>query len=110
MPPGVYPSTNYAEAYSVVLHHLKAAAAMRPAQAEASGRAAVERMKLLPPAIAGPGRVREDGRKIHPVHLIEAKGPAEVKGEWDLYRLTGTIEVEQAMRPLNEGGCPLARG
>jgi branched-chain amino acid transport system substrate-binding protein len=32
-----------------------------------------------------------------------------VKSDWDLYRLTGTIEAEQAMRPMSEGGCPLVR-
>ena len=54
--------------------------------------------------------MREDGRKIHPVYLFEVKAPGEVKAEWDLYRLAGTIEAEEAMRPLAEGGCPLVRG
>ena len=68
-------------------------------------------MKALPTDddCFGPGRVREDGRKIHPVYLFEVKPPSEVKSDWDLYRLTGTIEAEQAMRPMNEGGCPLVR-
>ena len=112
MPPNIYPSTNHAGAYSAVLHYLKAAAAMGQAQAKASSRAAIERMKSMPTEddCFGPGRVREDGRKIHPVHLFEVKPPAEVKGGWDLYRLAGTIEAERAMRPLNEGGCPLVRG
>ena len=112
MPPNIYPSTNHAGAYSAVLHYMKAAAATGPAQAKASGRAAIERMKAMPTEddCFGPGRVREDGRKIHPVHLFEVKPPAEVKGGWDLYRLAGTIEAERAMRPLNEGGCPLVRG
>ena len=64
MPPNIYPSTNHAGAYSAVLHYLKAAAAMGPAQAKASGRAAIERMKAMPTEddCFGPGRVREDGR------------------------------------------------
>ncbi|TDH57946.1 ABC transporter substrate-binding protein [Dankookia rubra] len=111
MPPNIYPSTNHAGAYSAVLHYLKAAAAMGPAQAKASGRAAIEQMKALPTDddCFGPGRVREDGRKIHPVYLFEVKPPSEVKSDWDLYRLTGTIDAEQAMRPMSEGGCPLVR-
>jgi branched-chain amino acid transport system substrate-binding protein len=111
MPANIYPSTNHAGAYSAVLHYLKAAAAMGPAQAKASGRSAIERMKALPTEddCFGPGRVREDGRKIHPVYLFEVKPPAEVKKDWDLYRLAGNIEAEQAMRPLSEGGCPLVR-
>jgi branched-chain amino acid transport system substrate-binding protein len=111
MPPNIYPSTNHAGAYSAVLHYLKAAAAIGPAQAKASGRATIEQMKALPPEddCFGPGRVREDGRKIHPVYLFEVKPPAEVRTEWDLYRLAGTIEAEHAMRPLSERGCPLVR-
>jgi branched-chain amino acid transport system substrate-binding protein len=111
MPTNIYPSTNHAGAYSAVIHYLKAAADMGLKEAKASGRAAIERMKAMPTDddCLGPGRVREDGRKIHPVYLFEVKAPAEVRTEWDLYRLAGTIEAEQAMRPLADGGCPLVR-
>jgi branched-chain amino acid transport system substrate-binding protein len=109
MPAGIYPSTNHAGAYSAVLHYLKAANAMGPAAAKASGRALIAQMKALPTDddCFGPGLVRVDGRKIHPVYLFEAKGPGDVRGEWDLYRQVGTIPADQAMRPLAEGGCPL---
>jgi branched-chain amino acid transport system substrate-binding protein len=112
MPPNIYPSTNHAGAYSAVLHYLKTAAAMGPAEAKASGRATIARLKSIPTDddCFGPGSVREDGRKIHPVYLFEVKPPAEVKTGWDLYQLAGTIPAEQAMRPLAEGGCPLVRG
>ncbi|MBL6458050.1 hypothetical protein JMJ55_22190 [Belnapia sp. T6] len=45
------------------------------------------------------------GILVHaPRYLFEVKAPAEVKSGWDLYRLAGTIEAEQAMRPMSEGG------
>ena len=50
-----------------------------------------------------------DGRKIHPAYLVEAKKPAESKGEWDLYKIRATIPAEQAFRPLADGGCPLVK-
>ncbi|MCO6414772.1 ABC transporter substrate-binding protein, partial [Siccirubricoccus sp. KC 17139] len=111
MPPSIYPSTNHAGAYSAVLHYLKAAAVMGPAQAKASGRATIAQMRGMPTEddCFGPGRIREDGRKIHPVYLFEVKAPAEVKMGWDLYKLAGSIEAEQAMRPLSQGGCPMVR-
>ena len=112
MPSDIYPSTNHAGAYSAVLHYLRTAAEMGgAAAAKASGRATVARMKALPTDddCFGPGRVREDGRKIHPVHLFEVKKPAEIRNAWDLYRLRATIPAEQAMRPLAEGGCPMIR-
>ncbi|MBD0273954.1 MAG: ABC transporter permease, partial [Acetobacteraceae bacterium] len=55
----------------------------------------------------GAGRIREDGRKIHPAHLFEVKSPAESRGPWDYYKLAGTVPAEQAFRPLEEGNCPL---
>ncbi|MDJ0387953.1 ABC transporter substrate-binding protein [Roseomonas sp. E05] len=111
MPTGLYPSTNHAGAYSATLHYLKAAAALGVPAIKASGRAAIAQMKALPTEddCFGAGRVREDGRKLHPTYLFEVKAPADVKNDWDLYRLAGTIPAEQAMRPVAAGGCPLVK-
>jgi branched-chain amino acid transport system substrate-binding protein len=57
----------------------------------------------------GPGRIREDGRKLHPAYLFEVKTPAESRGPWDYYKLLQTTGAEQAFRPIGEGGCPLVR-
>ena len=35
----------------------------------------------------GPGRVRTDGRKLHPSYLFEVKTPGESHGPWDYYKL-----------------------
>ncbi len=51
----------------------------------------------------GPGKVREDGRKLTPAYLFEGKKPAESKGEWDLYKLIGTTPADEAFRPLSDG-------
>jgi branched-chain amino acid transport system substrate-binding protein len=113
MPANTYPSTNHAGAYSAVLHYLRTAVAMGgAAAAKASGRATIARMKALATDddCFGPGRVRADGRKLHPVYLFEVKPPAEVKTGWDLYRQVGAIDIEQAMRPMGEGGCPMVQG
>ena len=89
----------------------QAVADLGPARAKASGGEAVRRMKAMPTEddCFGAGRVREDGRKIHPAHLFEVKSPAESSGPWDYYKLAGTVPAEQAFRPLVEGGCPLLR-
>ena len=34
---------------------------------------------------------------------------AESKGEWDVFKIVGTIEADKAFRPLKEGGCPLVK-
>jgi branched-chain amino acid transport system substrate-binding protein len=97
--------------YGVVLHYLKAVADLGPAAAKASGRDAVARMKAMPTDddAFGIGRIREDGRKLHPAYLLQAKAPAESKGDWDLLKVVATTPGEQAFRPLAEGNCPLIK-
>ena len=72
---------------------------------------AVARMKAMPTDddCFGPGRIREDGRKLHPSDLFEVKKPEESRGQYDYYRLLQTTAGEDAFRPLAEGGCPLVR-
>ena len=50
-------------------------------------------------------RIREDGRKLHPAYLLEAKTPQESKGDWDLLKLVATTPADEAFRPLAEGHC-----
>jgi branched-chain amino acid transport system substrate-binding protein len=102
---------NHAGDYAAVLHYLKAVADMGVAAAKADGRAVVERMKAMPTDddAFGPGRIREDGRKLHPAYLFEVKKPEESRGPLDYYRLLQTTPGEEAFRPLSEGGCPLVR-
>jgi branched-chain amino acid transport system substrate-binding protein len=57
----------------------------------------------------GPGKIREDGRKIHPVYLFEVKQPSESKSAWDLYKLISTTPAAEAFRPLSDGACPLVK-
>jgi branched-chain amino acid transport system substrate-binding protein len=93
--------------YGAVLHYLKTVKEMGPAEAKRSGAATVARMKAMPTDddCYGPGRIREDGRKIHPAYLLEAKKPSESSGAWDLVKVVATTPGEQAFRPLAEGGC-----
>ena len=54
-------------------------------------------------------RLREDGRLIHPVYLLQVKTPAESKYPWDYYKIISTVPPEQAFRPLADGGCPFVK-
>jgi branched-chain amino acid transport system substrate-binding protein len=105
---GKMPGMAHAGNYGSVLHYLKAVAALK---SDADGRAVVAKMKELPtddPAF-GKGTVREDGRKIHPMYLFEAKSPDQSKGAWDYYKLVATIPAAEAFRPLDQGDCPLVK-
>jgi branched-chain amino acid transport system substrate-binding protein len=100
-----YPTSNQAAAYSAALHFLKAVEVVKTHD----GKKIVEQMKAMPTEddVLGKGTIREDGRKMHPMYLFQAKTPAESKAEWDLYKLVKEIPVDQAWRPLGEGGCPM---
>jgi len=106
---GAMPNDMQAGVYAAVLHFLKAVDKVGGA---GDGKAVVAAMKALPTddPLFGKGRIREDGRKLHPMYLLQVKSPEESKGDWDYYKVISTIPAEQAFRPLNEGNCPLVAG
>ena len=99
------PNHMQAGVYSGTLHYLKA---VEKVGSPADGKAVVAAMKAMATddPLFGQGSIREDGRKIHPMYLLQVKAPAELKGEWDVFKITSTIPADKAFRPLNEGGCP----
>jgi branched-chain amino acid transport system substrate-binding protein len=101
----LYPTMNHAGNYGGMLHYLKAVEAAQTTD----GLKVVAKMKELPTqdVTFGAGRVREDGRQVHPMYLWQVKKPEESKGRWDYHKLVKTIPVEEAWRPLDQGGCPL---
>jgi len=105
-PKKMMPNHMHAGVYAGALHYLKAVDQVGSA---ADGRAVVAAMKAMPTddPLFGKGTIRADGRKIHPMYLMQVKAPAESKGEWDVFKVVGTIEAEKAFRPLQDGGCPL---
>jgi branched-chain amino acid transport system substrate-binding protein len=111
MPNGRYPNSVQFQCYSVVLHYLKAVAAVGAAQAKASGVDVIEAMKRMPTDddAFGPGSVRVDGRKLHPTYLFQAMSPAEHHKPWDYLKLVASMPPDKAFRPLSDGGCPLVR-
>ena len=102
------PNHMHAGVYAGVLHYLKVS--KRSARL-ADGAAVVAAMKAMDTddVLFGRGKIREDGRKLHPMLLLQVKAQAESKGEWDVFKIVGTIEADKAFRPLKEGGCPLVK-
>jgi branched-chain amino acid transport system substrate-binding protein len=100
-----YPTMVHAGVYASILHYLKAIEAAKTDD----GNKVVARMKEMPTddALFGKGNIRADGRKIHPVYLVEVKKPSESKGPYDYYKIRATIPAEQAFRPLDQGECAL---
>ena len=94
-----------ASVYSVVMHYLKAIDATGTDEAGA----VMQKMRVTPinDFMTRNGRIREDGRVIRDLYLLQVKTPAESHAEWDLAKVIATIPGEQAFRPLSESECPL---
>jgi branched-chain amino acid transport system substrate-binding protein len=101
------PTMVHAGVYSSVLQYLAAVAAID----SDDGGKVIAQMKKAPfdDPLFGKSEVREDGRNIHAAYLFQVKTPAESKGPYDYYKLLATIPVEQAFRPLKDGGCSLVK-
>jgi branched-chain amino acid transport system substrate-binding protein len=43
------------------------------------------------------------------MYLFEVKAPEASKGPWDYYKMVRQIPAAEAFRPLEQGGCELAK-
>ena len=104
---GHMPTIIQAGLYSATMHYLKAI----DATGTDDTAKVMAQMKATPinDFFTRNGRIREDGRMVHDMYLLEVKKPEESKGEWDLYKLLATVPADQAFRPLDKGGCPLVK-
>jgi branched-chain amino acid transport system substrate-binding protein len=103
---GRMPGMVQAGTYSAVLHYLKA----MEAAGTADGRVVADKIRELPvDDFFAKGRVREDGRMMHDMYLVEVKAPSESKAKWDYYKVLRRIPAEEAAQPLSESKCSLVK-
>jgi branched-chain amino acid transport system substrate-binding protein len=104
---GVAPTMVQAGVYSSTMHYLKA---VQAAGTDATDKV-VAKMRELPvnDFFATNGKIREDGRMVHEMYLVQVKGPSESKHPWDYYKIVSAIPGDQAFRPLAESDCPLVK-
>ena len=102
---GAMPTMFQASVYGAVMHYLKAIDAAGTDEAGA----VMAKMRATPinDFMTKNGSIREDGRVIRDLCLVQVKTPAESHGEWDLAKVIATIPGEKAFRPLPESECPL---
>lgn len=101
------PTHTQAGVYSAVNHYLKAIAAAKTDD----GPQVMRKMKELPvnDFMTKNASLREDGRLMRDMLLLQVKKPADVKGEWDLAEVRGVAKAGDTIRPLSEGGCALVK-
>lgn len=101
------PTMNQASTYSATLHYLKAV----KAAGTRDTKTVLAKMRELPvrDAFTDNGYLREDGRMVHSMLLLEVKKPEESKYPWDYYKILAEVPGDQAFRPMKDGGCPLIK-
>ena len=101
------PNMVHAGLHSAVTHYLKAV----QAAGTDDNSTVVAKMKATPvnDFFAKNGRIRDDGRMIHDMYLVQVKSPAESKVPWDYLKVLKTIPGEQAFLPVTKSACPLLK-
>ncbi len=93
--------------YSAVRHYLRAVEAAGTDDAERV--AAMMRRMPVQDMYNDNVRIREDGRVLHDMLLVQVKTPEDSRGPWDTYTILTRIPGAEAFRPLSQGECPLLR-
>ncbi len=97
------PTSMQAASYSAALHYLNAVQHAGTNQAE--DVMAQMRKEKINDMYTRNGYIREDGRMVHDLRLMEIKSPAESKGPWDYYKQVQMIPGEQAFASKAESKC-----
>lgn len=101
------PTMVQAGQYSSVMHYLKA---VKATNSDDTAKVMAQ-MKKTPinDFFAKNGRIRDDGRMVHDMYLLQVKKPAESKSPWDYYHVRATIPAAEAFQPLSASRCPLVK-
>ncbi|MGF7212806.1 branched-chain amino acid transport system substrate-binding protein [Skermanella aerolata] len=104
---GRAPTAAQAGVYGAVLHYLKAIDKSGTDDSLTVSKA----MKELPvnDMFSDNFKIREDGRVVRDMYLLEVKSPEESKEPWDYYKVLARTPGDEAYRPMSEGGCPLVK-
>lgn len=100
------PSSHQAADYSVTANYLKAVKAAGTDDAE-KVMAELKNMKL--DDFYAKGFIRQDGRYVHDMYLMQVKTPAESKKPWDYLKTVATIPGDVAFTKLVDSKCSLVK-
>lgn len=101
------PTMVQAGLYSAITHYLEAVKAVNSDDTQK----VMAQMKKTPinDFYAKGGKIREDGRMVHDMYLMQVKAPAESHYPWDFYTVRATIPGAEAYEPLSQSRCPLIK-
>ncbi|MDB5917888.1 MAG: transporter permease [Massilia sp.] len=101
------PTMVHAGQYSSIYHYLKAV----KAAGTDDTKKVIALMKKTPvnDFFAKNGVIRDDGRMVHDMYLVQVKKPSESKYPWDYYTVKATIPGEEAFVALKDSRCSLVK-
>jgi branched-chain amino acid transport system substrate-binding protein len=101
------PSSIQAATYSSTLTWLKAVKAAGTDDATT----VMARMKADPvdDMYARNARIREDGRLMKDLYLVQVKQPGESKRAWDYYNVRSIVPAQEAFQPLSKSTCSFVK-
>jgi len=99
------PSSIQAADYSVALNYL--AAVKATGSDDADKVLAQMRKTKVNDIFAKGGYIREDGRMVHDMYLMQVKTPAESTEPWDYYKVVETFKGDAAWTTKAESKCAL---
>jgi len=99
------PSSLQAADYSVAQNYLNAVKAT--GSDDADKVLGQMRKTKINDIFAKGGYIREDGRMVHDMYLMQVKTPAESTEPWDYYKVIETFKGEAAWTTKAESKCPL---
>jgi branched-chain amino acid transport system substrate-binding protein len=101
------PTMTQAGMYSATMHYLKAVKAIGTDDT-AKVMAQMKKTRIND-FFAADGFIREDGRMVHDMYLLQVKKPEESKSPWDYYHVRAVIPGAEAFQPLSQSACPLVK-
>jgi branched-chain amino acid transport system substrate-binding protein len=99
------PSSIQAGDYSAALNYLQAVKAV--GSDDADKVLAHMRKTKVNDIFAKGGFIREDGRMVHDMYLMQVKAPDKSVEPWDYYNVVQTFKGEEAWTTKAESKCPL---
>ena len=101
------PNMVHAGVYSSLMHYFKAVNATQTDQPDK----VMHKMKELKvnDMFARDGVIRDDGRMVHDMFLIQVKSPSESSKPWDYFKIKQIIPGEEAFQPISQTRCNLIK-
>jgi branched-chain amino acid transport system substrate-binding protein len=100
------PSSHQAADYSVTSNYLKAVKAVGSDDAD---KVMTELKKMKLDDFYAKGTIRQDGRYVHDMYLMQVKTPAESKKPWDYMKTVATIPGADAFTKLADSKCAMVK-